>query len=81
MHADITTIKDLSIFTGEEHTSLFQFLDRTKTIGGSDWLAGYFKNPLPSASEIRDVQFFLQKLNTVTDQWPENISNGTIMVI
>lgn len=81
MHADNTTIKDLSIFSGEEHISLFQFLDQTKTIGGSDWLSGYFKNPLPSTAAIKETQQFLQKLITVADHWPGNISNGAIMVI
>lgn len=81
MQADKTTIQDLSIFERDENFSIFHFLDHTKTVGGREWLAAYFTKPLQSLEEIKDVQFFLKKLLAVSPQWPETISNGTIMVV
>lgn len=81
MQIDNTTIQDLSIFERDEHFSIFHFLDYTKTVGGREWLAGYFARPLQSLEEIKNVQILLQKLLSVANRWPESISNGTIMVV
>lgn len=81
MQADKTTIQDLSIFERDEHFSIFHFLDHTKTVGGREWLYGYFSKPLQSLEEIQGVQIFLRKLSAVSSRWPETISNGTIMVV
>ncbi|MBS1731387.1 MAG: DNA mismatch repair protein MutS [Bacteroidetes bacterium] len=81
MQADLTTIQDLSIFERDEQFSVFHFLDQTKTIGGREWLESYFKKPLATLEDIHQTQALLKKFTAVSHQWPDDISNGTIMVV
>lgn len=81
MHADKTTLNDLSIFTHDEAHSVFHHLDFTRTIGGRAWLQYYFDSPLESLKLINDRQELLKRVMRVSPQWPVNINNGTIMVL
>ncbi len=81
MQADNTTLNDLSIFAREEEHSLFHFLDFTRTIGGRDWLRRLLAKPLESIKEIKETQELLKRIISVRAQWPQSVSNGTIMVI
>ena len=81
MHLDKTTIYDLSIFHPDEEQSLFHHLNFTRTNGGRDWMKFYLENPLQNMDAITDRQQLIQKIIAVHEQWPQKISNGSIMVI
>ncbi|HTL09796.1 MAG TPA: hypothetical protein VL307_16095 [Chitinophagaceae bacterium] len=81
MQIDNITFNDLSIFHQEEEFSLFHQLNYTQTIGGKDWLARFFSEPLAELSKITEVQHILQCIGARELQWPQHITNGTIMVI
>lgn len=81
MQADKTTVNDLSIFSRDEEMSVLHHLDFTRTIGGRDWLYQLLNNPLGTVTEIVATQQVLQRIMAVHDQWPEKVSNGTVMVI
>lgn len=81
MQTDQITLSDLSIFHAEESFSMFHRLDFTRTIGGRAWLEKFFREPLSDLGKIKEVQQVLQCIHAKREQWPENISNGTIMVI
>lgn len=81
MHADNTTLNDLSIFAHEEEQSVFHYLNFTRTIGGKDSLKHLMGKPLQTLKEIMDTQELLRRIISIQHQWPQTISNGTIMVI
>jgi DNA mismatch repair ATPase MutS len=81
MHADKTTLRDLSIFTRDEEHSVFHQLDFSRTIGGKAWLRYYFDSPLETLKLINERQLLLRRIIGMLDQWPMNINNGTIMVL
>lgn len=82
MHADKTTIYDLSIFNyKDEQQSVFQHLDFTRTFGGKEWLKFYVNTPLSAIKEIHERQQTLKCILKVIDTWPIIITNGTIMVL
>jgi len=81
MDIDKTTYADLSIFNGEEDASVFSKLDFTRTIGGKDWLLRYFQQPFNTIKQIIDTQKILSIILRNEENWPESISNGTVMVI
>ncbi|MEP7317993.1 MAG: DNA mismatch repair protein MutS [Panacibacter sp.] len=81
MHADNTTLNDLSIFAHNEEHSVFHHLDFTITIGGREWLKHLLGKPLETLKEINETQQLLKRIISVQAQWPQTISNGTIMVI
>lgn len=81
MHADKTTVYDLSIFHHDEEQSLFHHLNFTHTNGGREWLKFYLENPLENIDAIKDRQLLIQKIISVQNQWTKKISNGSIMVI
>lgn len=81
MHADNTTLNDLSIFARDEEQSVFHHFDFTRTIGGREWLKYLMGRPLETIKEIRETQELLKRIISVQQHWPQNISNGTIMVI
>jgi DNA mismatch repair protein MutS len=81
MELDNTTYNDLSVFQHEEEFSIFHRLCFTQTSQGRDWLLKYFSNPFSDLRPILDTQQVLRSIITVIDQWPKEISNGTLMVI
>lgn len=81
MQIDNTTFSDLSIFHHEEELSIFHKLNFTQTIGGKDWLARVFSEPLADLKKITEVQQILRCIGAHELQWPQSITNGTIMVI
>lgn len=81
MNIDQTTFQDIGIFHGEEAQSIFHRLDCTQTLTGRYWLEKYFTTPLQTLEQIQGVQLTLKGISTVLDQWPQQISNGTIMVM
>jgi DNA mismatch repair ATPase MutS len=81
MLIDKTTLYDLSIFDHNEEHSLFHHLNFCKTTNGRIWLEHYLKTPLSSIKEITDRQQSLQKIIDIHAQWPETISNGSVLMI
>lgn len=81
MHADKTTLNDLSIFSPEDEQSVFHHLDFTRTVGGREWLRHYLNAPLGTLKDITERQQSLKCILNVLEQWPQNITNGTIMVL
>jgi DNA mismatch repair ATPase MutS len=81
MQADKTTINDLSIFAHEEEQSVFHHINFTTTIGGKEWLHYFLSNPLATAEKVKETQQIIQRIIAVHDQWPQRISNGTVMVV
>ncbi|MEP7279495.1 MAG: DNA mismatch repair protein MutS [Bacteroidota bacterium] len=81
MQIDNTTFNDLSIFHREEEFSVFHKLNFTQTIGGREWLARFFSEPLNDIKKITEVQHILQRIAAHVAEWPVTITNGTIMVM
>jgi len=81
LEIDKTTLNDLSIFNYEEEFSIFHKLNFVRTIGGKDMLRYIFSRSLPTIAEITGVQKTLQQIRLKKNEWPESISNGTMMVI
>ena len=81
MQIDSTTFRDLSIFHTEEASSVFHRLDFTRTAAGREYLLRYFKNPHDRLEEIEATQSTLRHLSQHLSDWPESVTNGTLLVI
>jgi DNA mismatch repair ATPase MutS len=81
MQVDKTTLSDLSIFNSDENQSVFNLLNFTQTNQGRDYLHNILSNPLSSVDAIQDAQNTIQQLQLLTPQWPQTITNGTLMVL
>ncbi len=81
MQVDKTTLNDLAIFSHEEEQSVLHHLDFTRTVGGREWLKVLLGKPLGSIKEINNTQQLLQRVMAIHAEWPETISNGTVMVL
>ncbi len=81
MEADITTYNDLHIFQKDEEYSVFNKLDFTKTAEGRHWLHTFFQYPFSDKKLILETQQIIRLIMERMNQWPESISNGTLMVI
>ncbi|SFQ37510.1 MutS-related protein [Parafilimonas terrae] len=81
MHIDKTTLYDLSIFDHNEEQSLMHHLNFCKTSNGVIWLEYYLKTTLSSIAEIEERQQVLQQIIAVHNQWPEIITNGSVLMI
>lgn len=81
MQIDSVSFNDLSIFHAEESFSIFHRLNFTKTEGGRVWLKQYFSSPFNDINKIIGTQNILKKLINHLDEWPDEISNGTILVM
>lgn len=66
MHVDQQTLRDLEIFEGRDgRPSLFNYLDRARTAGGSHKLRARLRYPLSQPREITRVQ---DSLRSIADQ-------------
>lgn len=81
MQIDNTSFNDISIFQAEEDFSIFHKLDFTKTAGGREWLRKYFSTPLNDLPKIKGTQTIIRSLLSHVEEWPEDISNGTMLVM
>lgn len=81
MHIDKQTLEDLSILTREEEYSIFHRIDFTHTDGGKDFLRHFLSNPFDDHQLIIATQQTIRFIMGKSDQWPAEISNGTIMMI
>ncbi|MBI1342847.1 MAG: DNA mismatch repair protein MutS [Terrimonas sp.] len=81
MLIDKTTFNDISIFQQEEEFSIFHKLDFTRTTYGKEWLKYFFSDPHKDLNRILGTQKIIRTLADILDNWPADISNGTILVI
>lgn len=81
MHIDDISFKDISIFNFEKEQSVFSKLNFTKTAGGKETLKNWFQHPFHSMDRITCTQQIIQTIYNKLEQWPEEISNGTIVVM
>jgi DNA mismatch repair ATPase MutS len=81
MEVDKTTLNDLAIFDAEEQFSVFNKINCTQTRRGEEQLRKNLITPLVGEDAIKGVQQTLQQIIKQYQQWPKQISNGTIMVV
>jgi DNA mismatch repair ATPase MutS len=81
MQIDKITFNDISIFHQEEEYSIFHKLNFTKTIGGKEWLRRFFTEPHHDLKRITGTQNIIKTLLDHIDDWPAEITNGTIIMI
>lgn len=81
MDIDKTTLSDLLMFNTGEDVSVFEKLDLCTTVHGSEQLKINFSTALKTQEEIVSVQQTLQLIIKHQQQWPAQITNGTVMVV
>src|SRR5687767_6838028 len=81
MQIDNITFNDISVFHHEEEFSIFHKLNFTKTIGGKEWLRRYFHEPHHDLKRIVGTQNIIKALIEHIDEWPAEITNGTVIVM
>ena len=81
MQIDKITFNDISIFHPEEEYSIFHKLNFTKTVGGKEWLRRFFSEPYHDLKRIIGTQNIIKTLLAHLNDWPTEITNGTIIMI
>ena len=81
MQIDKITFNDISVFHPEEEFSIFHKLNFTKTIGGKEWLRRFFSEPHHDLKRIIGTQNIIKTLLEHISDWPNEITNGTIIMI
>lgn len=81
MQIDKITFSDIAIFHPEEEFSIFHKLNFTRTIGGREWLRRFFNDPHGDLKKIRGTQTIIKTLMAHLEDWPADITNGTILVM
>ncbi|MCO5235446.1 MAG: DNA mismatch repair protein MutS [Chitinophagaceae bacterium] len=81
MQIDKTTYSDLSVFDAEEEFSVFHKLNFTRTNGGKEWLRWIMREPLGSLEKIMDNQEIIRHIVSQLEQWPMQITNGTMIMM
>lgn len=81
MFIDKTTLNDLSVFSQSDNPSLFYLIDYTTTAEGKSELIHILHDPLTQKKDIVAIQDILQLISDKIDQWPDEITNGTLLVI
>src|SRR4051812_30390069 len=81
MEIDKTTLHDLAIFDAEDEFSIFHFIDETLTSNGKEQLKKNLKTPLKTIDEIKGIQETLRLIANRKQDWPNRITNGSIMVV
>ncbi|MEN9951375.1 MAG: hypothetical protein RLY85_2127 [Bacteroidota bacterium] len=81
MLIDKTTLQDLAVFHPDEGQSLFPQIDHTDTATGKQVLQKFFANPLQDIRDIKEVQHILKLIAGELDNWPADITNGTMLVV
>ncbi len=81
MQIDNISFNDMSIFHQEEEFSIFHKLNFTRTGGGKAWLRKFFTEPHSDLKKITGTQTIIRALMEHVDEWPADISNGTVLVI
>ena len=81
MDIDKTTLDDLSVFRNGDDLSVFDKLNLCSTTHGSEQLRINFSTALKTKEEVIAVQQTLKLILQNQQQWPKEITNGTVMVV
>jgi DNA mismatch repair protein MutS len=81
MQIDNISFNDISIFHTEEEFSIFHKLNFTRTIGGKEWLRRFFTEPHNDIKKIIGTQKVIRTLMEHVEDWPADITNGTMLVM
>src|SRR2546423_753860 len=81
MQIDKTTFSDISVFHQEEEFSIFHKFNFTRTARGKEWLRHFFSEPYHDLKNIIGTQKIIQTLLAHVEEWPIEITNGTIVVM
>lgn len=81
MVIDKITFNDISIFHADEEASIFHRLNFTKTVGGKEWLRRFFTEPHHDLKRILGTQTVIKILLERLDEWPAEITNGTVIMM
>lgn len=81
MQIDNISFNDISIFHAEEEFSIFHKLNFTRTTGGKEWLRRFFSEPHGDLKKITGTQKVIRTLMEHVKDWPEDITNGTVLVM
>ena len=81
MQIDNTSLSDLGIFHADEDQSVLNKLNFCRTNGGRHWLKYILSNPHSDVKPILATQETLKLIQQKLPEWPNTITNGTIMVI
>jgi DNA mismatch repair ATPase MutS len=81
MQIDKISFSDISIFHQEEEFSIFHKLNFTRTVGGKEWLRKFFTEPHNDLKKIVGIQKVIRTLMEHVDEWPTDITNGTVLVM
>lgn len=81
MEIDKVTYYDLSILNNEEEYSLLHRINFCITDGGKERLHYLLTHPHHNLQRIEQTQQALKQIGSVLQQWPKEISNGTILVL
>lgn len=81
MQIDNISFSDISIFHAEEEFSIIHKLNFTRTSGGKAWLRKFFTEPHGDLKRIMGTQKVIRNLMEHVDDWPDDISNGTLLVM
>lgn len=81
MQIDKISFNDISIFHQEEEFSIFHKLNFTRTVGGREWLRKFFSEPHDTLDKILGTQKVIRTLMEHVNDWPTDISNGTVLVM
>jgi DNA mismatch repair protein MutS len=81
MQIDKISFNDISIFHQEEEFSIFHKLNFTRTAGGKEWLRRFFTEPFDDLRKIRGTQRLIRTLMEHVNEWPADITNGTVLMI
>jgi len=81
MQIDKITFNDIAIFQVEEEFSIFHKLNFTRTQGGKEWLHRFFSDPHGDLKRIIGTQNIIKTIMDHLDEWPPEITNGTIIMV
>lgn len=81
MEIDKITLADLSILMSGDDFSVFNKVNLCRTIGGREKLYDNFTKPLNTIEAITGIQETLKLIIKNLDHWPQQISNGSVLMI
>ena len=81
MVIDKITFNDISVFHADEEASIFHRLNFTKTVVGKEWLRRFFTETHHDLKRITGTQNIIKTLMSHLDEWPAEITNGTVLMM
>ncbi|HMO31741.1 MAG TPA: DNA mismatch repair protein MutS [Lacibacter sp.] len=81
MELDKLTYYDLSILSSEEEYSLLHRINFCHSHGGREQLQHLLTHPHKTVEQVQETQQVLRQLLEVLDEWPLQITNGTLQVV